>query len=165
MVGDLFVKWMKHFVSFAGCNFESKIILILDGHSSHKKLEALEFAKPNGVLLLCLPPHCTHRMQPLDVSFFGPLDAYYNREMNTWLKTHPGRTVGLHQVAGIFGRAYGSAAFVGKIMSGFEKTNLSMECTIFFQITYCYPAKSPKMLSKRVIENALREMLNNFLDQ
>lgn len=103
---------------------ESKVILILDGHSSHKNLEALKFAKANGVLLLCLPPHCTHWMQPLDVSFFGPLDAYYNREMSTWLKAHPGRTVGLHQVAGIFGRAYGSAAWVGNIMSGFEKTGI-----------------------------------------
>ncbi|CAH2088972.1 unnamed protein product [Euphydryas editha] len=52
MVGDLFVKWMKHFISSTSCNLESKVILILDGNSSHKKLEALELAKVNGVLLL-----------------------------------------------------------------------------------------------------------------
>lgn len=124
MVGDLFVKWMKHFVGSTGCNATNKVLLILDGHSSHKNLEALEFAKANGVILLCLPPHCTHRMQPLDVSFFGPLDSYYNREVSTWLKAHPGRTVGLYQVAGIFGKAYGSAATVGNITSGFEKTGI-----------------------------------------
>ena len=50
MVGDLFVKWMKHFVSSTGCNPTNKVILILDGHSSHKSLEALEFAKANGVI-------------------------------------------------------------------------------------------------------------------
>jgi hypothetical protein len=62
---------------------ENKVLLILDGHGSHKHLDALEFVKVNGVILLCLPPHCTHRMQPLDVSFFRPLDAYYNPEMTT----------------------------------------------------------------------------------
>lgn len=124
MVGHLFVKWVKHFVNSTGCNPTNKVILILDGHGSHKNLEALEFAKANGVILLCLPPHCTHRMQPLDVSFFGPLEAFYNREITTWLKAHPGRTVGLYQVASIFGRAYGSVASVGNITSGFEKTGI-----------------------------------------
>lgn len=124
MVGHLFVKWVKHFVNSTGCNPTNKVILILDGHGSHKNLEALEFAKANGVILLCLPPHCTHRMQPLDVSFFGPLEAFYNREITTWLKAHPGRNVGLYQVASIFGRAYGSVASVGNITSGFEKTGI-----------------------------------------
>ena len=38
---------------------------------------------------------------------------------STWLKSHPGRTVGLHQVA-----AYGSAATVGNIASGFAKNEI-----------------------------------------
>lgn len=42
--------------------------------------------------------------------------------MTTWLIAHPGRTVGLHKVASIFGRAYGSAASFGNITSGFERT-------------------------------------------
>lgn len=73
MIGDFFVKWMRHFVAFVNASVTNKVLLILDGHSSHKNLEALEFAKANGVILLCLPPHSTHRMQPTDVSFFGPL--------------------------------------------------------------------------------------------
>lgn len=31
-----------------------------------------------------------------------PLDTYQNREMSTELKAHPGRSVGLHHVVGIF---------------------------------------------------------------
>lgn len=41
-------------------------------------------------------------------------------EMSRRLKTHPGRTVGFHQSGGIFG----SAASVGNITSGFEKTGI-----------------------------------------
>lgn len=124
MVGELFFKWMQHFVSSVGCNPANKVLLILDGHASHKNLDALEYAKTHGVIPLCLPPHCTHRMQPLDVSFFAPLDAYYNREATLWLKNHPGRTIGLYQVSEIFGRAYGSAASVGNVTSGFEKSGI-----------------------------------------
>ncbi|XP_060801031.1 uncharacterized protein LOC132901895 [Amyelois transitella] len=124
MVGDLFFKWMRHFIGFVNASVTNKALLILDGHSSHKNIEALELAKSNGVIMLCLPPHCTHRMQPTDVSFFGPLQAYYDREMATWMKNHPGRTVGLYQVAQIFGRAYENAASVKNITSGFGKTGI-----------------------------------------
>lgn len=124
MIGNLFLRWMRHFVAFVNASVTNKVLLILDGHSSHKNLEALEFAKANGVIMLCLPPHCTHRMQPTDVSFFGPLKAYYDREMATWMKNHPGRTVGLYQVASIFGKAYETAATVRNITSGFEKTGI-----------------------------------------
>ena len=124
MVGELFLRWMKHFVNFVASTPTNKVLLILDGHASHKYLEALEFTKANGVVLLCLPPHCTHRMQPLDVSFFGPLEAYYNREITTWLKNHPGRTVGLYQIADLFRRAYENAASVKNITSGFKQTGI-----------------------------------------
>ncbi|XP_018572750.1 uncharacterized protein LOC108912073 [Anoplophora glabripennis] len=124
MVGDLFLKWLRHFVAFVNASVTNKVLLILDGHSSHKNIEALEFAKANGVIMLCLPPHCTRRMQPTDVAFFGPLQAYYDREMATWMKSHPSRTVGLYQVAQIFGKAYETAASVKNITSGFEKTGI-----------------------------------------
>lgn len=84
----------------------------------------MEFAKAHGMMLLCLPPHCTHRMQLLDVSFFAPLDALYNRDATLSLKNHSGRTIGLYQVAEIFGRAYGNAASVQNLTGGFEKTGI-----------------------------------------
>ncbi|VVD01171.1 unnamed protein product [Leptidea sinapis] len=40
--------------------------LVLDGHVTYtKNLEAIELARANGVIMLCLPPHCTHRLQPM----------------------------------------------------------------------------------------------------
>ena len=29
--------------------------------------------------MICLPPHTTHRMQPLDRTIYGPLKLHYNR--------------------------------------------------------------------------------------
>ena len=44
-----------------------------DGHHSHISLELLKVARSNDIHLVCLPPHVTHLIQPLDVSVFGPV--------------------------------------------------------------------------------------------
>ena len=54
-------------------------------------MEVIDLARANGVVLLCLPPHCSHKMQPLDVSFMKPLSIYYDQELEKWLRNHPGR--------------------------------------------------------------------------
>ena len=47
---------------------------ILDGHKTHtNNLPCIEMARKNHVIVLCIPPHCSHRMQPLDESFMNPL--------------------------------------------------------------------------------------------
>lgn len=51
------------------------ILLIYDGHGSHTTLEWITHARANNVILFCLIPHTTHRLQPLDVGCFGPLQA------------------------------------------------------------------------------------------
>jgi len=61
----------------ASCN--NKMTLIVDGHSSHtKSLEVLEYARANGIIMLSLLPHTTHKMQPMDVAFYKPFQAYYD---------------------------------------------------------------------------------------
>ena len=57
---DLFLQWFEEFVKQSGASKSSEVLLILDGHSTHTKNVALiDFARENGVTLLCLPPHCT----------------------------------------------------------------------------------------------------------
>ena len=62
MAGEIFVQWLKP-------TSQNKAILLSDGHASHKNVEAVSYAKENGIILICFPAHCTHRLQPLDVSF------------------------------------------------------------------------------------------------
>lgn len=60
----------------------NKIMLLLDGYSSHKNLKV---AKGYGIRL---PAHCTHR-----VNFLRSLQIYYNQEIQAWLRQNPGRIV------------------------------------------------------------------------
>ena len=40
--------------------------LLLDGHSTHNQPEVVRLAREKKVIILCLPPHATHKAQPLD---------------------------------------------------------------------------------------------------
>lgn len=125
MSHDGFLEWLEHFIKFAHPTKEDPVILILDGHVSHtKNLKAILRAREAGVVMISLPPHCTHRLQPLDVSFFGPFKVYYNEAIRSWMRCHVGRPVTTWQVAELLNTAYRKAASVQNAVKGFEKTGL-----------------------------------------
>lgn len=106
VTSDLFVKWLKHFAQHARPSRERTAILLVDGHASHKSLNAVEFARENGIVMISFPPHSTHRMQPLDRTVYGPLKAAYNRECDKWMTNHVGQRISVFDQAELFGNAY-----------------------------------------------------------
>lgn len=48
-------------------------LLILDGHNSHCTYPFTKFAADHHIIIICLPSHTTHALQPCDVGIFGPL--------------------------------------------------------------------------------------------
>ena len=73
--------------------------LMYFGHAMHtKNIELIDLARENNVHIICLPPHCTHRLQPLDVAFMKPLSSYYDEAVRNWLRCYPGRVVTIHQI-------------------------------------------------------------------
>lgn len=92
MQSHIFVTWFKHFLKHANPSETRPVLLILDGHKTHiNNLPFIEIARANFVTVICLPPHCSHRMQPLDVSFTKPLITYYTQAVECWLRSHPDR--------------------------------------------------------------------------
>ncbi|KAJ8932540.1 hypothetical protein NQ314_014590 [Rhamnusium bicolor] len=75
VASDIFFQWFQEF--FVPRKGLGKVLLIMDGHSSHcSNVELLDYAVANDVILFCLPSHSTHWLQPLDRSFFKPLKTY-----------------------------------------------------------------------------------------
>ena len=121
----IFIKWFEHFLKQTKPTAEAPVLFILDGHSTHiKNLELLNTAREDHVVILCLPPHCTHRMQPADVTFMNPLSSYFDAEVTTWLRNHPGRVVAQFQFGEILGKAYIRAAQVTTAINGFHCTGI-----------------------------------------
>ena len=75
---ELFLLWMKK-VFLRHCGSQRPIILFVDGHVSHITLNVIDLARENDVILFCLPPHTTHALQPLDVSFFRSLKSNFSK--------------------------------------------------------------------------------------
>ena len=55
--------------------------MILDGHGSHVSLEALQVCEDNGIDVLAIPPHTSHKTQQLDLTVYGPLKTWYSEEV------------------------------------------------------------------------------------
>lgn len=123
MTSDCFFKWMKHFRDFVRCTKDDPVLLLLDSHASHLNIQVLEFAKTNGIIMISFPPHCTDRLQPLDVSFYFPLKSLYNDNIAKWVRTH-GRKHRLEQVAENFAQAYNKLGKGEMAINGFRCTGI-----------------------------------------
>jgi hypothetical protein len=125
MQSDIFLKWFEHFVRQTHPSAETPVLLILDGHKTHTtNLDVINMAREQHVSILCLPPHCSHRLQPLDVSFMKPLNTFYAQEVERWLLNHPGRVVTVNQLPELFGAAYLRSASALTAVNGFMKTGI-----------------------------------------
>ncbi|CAH2097657.1 unnamed protein product [Euphydryas editha] len=121
---ELFVKWLRHFATNIGAHKQNAALLILDNHCSHQSLSAFEFCRENGIYILSLPPHTFHKMQPLDVTFYGPLKSAYSRECDLFMKMHPFEKITHDHLAPIFNKAYTRVATMEKAVKGFEVTGI-----------------------------------------
>ncbi|XP_065654645.1 tigger transposable element-derived protein 4-like [Hydra vulgaris] len=85
MNSEIFIEWIKHFVKYSNCSQESPVLLLLDSHESHISVKDLELAIQHGITMISFPPHCSHKLQPLDRTVFGPLKRFYNSACDNWM--------------------------------------------------------------------------------
>jgi len=127
-----FKQFLVHFCEHTSSSLNNKTLVIMDNHDSHISVDSLTYAKKNGIVLLTIPPHTSHKLQPLDRTVFGPLKAYYNVASSEWMTIHPGRAIKIYDIAGLLGNAYPKAMSPTNIISGFRVTGIwPLNSTIF----------------------------------
>ena len=62
-------------------------LLILDGHGSHVTAEFDQFCSQNLIIVLCMPAHSSHILQPLDVSCFAVLKRFYGQAVESEMRS------------------------------------------------------------------------------
>ena len=83
---DLFVdECLDHLIAQTICSKSDLILLILDNYGSHVSIQALQKAKDNVIALVTIPPHLSHKLQPLDVSVYYPFKEYFAQAMDDWM--------------------------------------------------------------------------------
>lgn len=74
------LKWIKHFERHTRPeNLEEYRLLICDNYGSHTFFEFLEFANQHRIIVIGLPPHTSHLLQPLDVVLFQPYKHWHKQ--------------------------------------------------------------------------------------
>lgn len=125
MQSDIFTQWFNHFLKYAKPSEDDPVLLILDGHATHtKNLDFIEKARSSHTTVVCLPPHCSHKLQPLDVAFMGPFNTYYVQSIERFLRNNPGRVVTQYQVSRLLGEAFLKAAMPAIAINGFKKCGI-----------------------------------------
>jgi hypothetical protein len=95
---EIGVAWLKHFIEqIKGRRVGSHVLFIIDGHESHKSLTFQALCEGNKIITLCMPPHSSHILQPLDVGCFAPPKAgVQQRDQSLGNRPHwPNRQKGL----------------------------------------------------------------------
>lgn len=137
MNAEIFLRFLKHFQKFVHASKETPALLLLDNHESHRSLAALEFCRNNGIFMLSFPPHCTHRMQPLDVSVFGPFKTAINTQCENWMLMNPGRPMSILDLPPIICRSLEISANEQNVKSGFKKCGIwPLDANIFNDADY-----------------------------
>jgi len=121
---ELGVEWLKHFIKHTdGKVVGARQLLILDGHESHHSLEFQELCKENNIYTLCMPPHSSHLLQPLDVGCFSPLKRAYSREIEALIRHHINHITKLEFLPA-FKAAFTRSFTPGNICSAFRGAGL-----------------------------------------
>ncbi|CAG5035003.1 unnamed protein product [Parnassius apollo] len=118
---EAFKLWLQHFNRY---RTPGKVVLILDGHASHTSYSVVDLCDSFEIELVLLPPHTSHALQPLDVSFFKPLKTYYHQQATAWQHSHPNQGITKVAFGALFQWAWNQAATVGNATKGFEKTGI-----------------------------------------
>jgi hypothetical protein len=124
MTKENFMLFLRHFVRYSKCTPTLPTLLLLDNHESHISIEAVQFSKDNGVVMLSFPPHCSHKLQPLDLTVYGPLKRYYNSFSDAWCRNHPGQPMNTLDIPGLLRQAFPLAMTPSNIQAGFRAAGI-----------------------------------------
>ena len=124
MTTELFVDVFKHFLALMKPSIANPALLVLDNHKSHLSAAVIDLARDHAVTIVTFPPHCSHQLQPLDVSVYSPFKTYFNSACQEWMLSNAGQPLTIYNLASLSSTAYYRAFTPSNITSGFKKTGI-----------------------------------------
>jgi hypothetical protein len=121
---ELGLAWLERDFDPATCEKagDAYRLLILDGHKSHCTYHFCVYGADHKILIVCLPSHTTHAMQPCDVGVFGPLAQAWKHEVTEASQTLTAITK--ENILVFYDRARRAAMKADTIRSSFRKTGI-----------------------------------------
>ncbi|KAH5487729.1 hypothetical protein HBI31_142170 [Parastagonospora nodorum] len=98
-------------------------LLIIDGYESHDSLKFQQYCKDNKIITICMPPHSSHLLQPLNIGCFAPLKKAYRRQAEELMRNRITHITKLEFLP-CFKRAFNAAITPSNIQGGFRGAGL-----------------------------------------
>ena len=124
ITAELFNTWIAEFAKLTGATKERPVVVILDNHSSHISLSGWDLCRENGIHMVSLPPHTSHRLQPLDVTYMKPFKMAFNGACDSWMLAHPGERILQSDVSRLVNTAFTRASVMSTAINGFKSTGI-----------------------------------------
>jgi hypothetical protein len=84
---EIGLDWIKHFeLHTQPRTIGGYRLLVLDGHGSHHSTDFELYCQEHNIITLCMPPHSSHILQPLDVGCFSPLKKAYGKQIEGYMR-------------------------------------------------------------------------------
>ncbi|CAF1464872.1 unnamed protein product [Rotaria magnacalcarata] len=117
---SLFIEWFKSFIEHTK-NVSKPLLLIMDNHSCHISIEVIELAQQNQIILLLLPPSCTHALQPLDTVTFSCAKQSWKRIVARYFLRTGRKTIRKIDLPVLFKELYSLALTPKQVVVGFSR--------------------------------------------
>nr|XP_047145513.1 MFS-type transporter clz9-like [Hydra vulgaris] len=161
--------FVKHLIPFVDQN-QKPILLLYDGHGSHLMYGTIKAAMDNHIQIVCLPPNCSHTLQPLDVAVFGQLKNEWRKILKRFSRETQHKNIDKTAFTGLLKQLWERLSPANAI-AGFRSTGISplskekMERRItgidfLNQSPERYSPKSPRLQTPR---SAIREALRSII--
>jgi hypothetical protein len=98
-------------------------LLILDGHGSHVTPEFDQYCLDHQIIVLCMPPHSSHLLQPLDVGCFSVLKRSYGQRVEQLMSLGVNH-IDKQDFLPLYQQARAESLYEKTIHSGFAATGL-----------------------------------------
>lgn len=128
---QIFRKWVKEFVpkARAKVNQEEWIVLFYDGFRAHMASDVIDVLAKRKIAVMALPSHTSDRLQPLDLTIFGPMKHYSNLALDSLVQKFVSLPGGGLRIGGLYvweciQEGYEKAMTTSNIMSGFRRSGL-----------------------------------------
>ena len=120
---ELFYSWFsKMFVpAVRHLTKTGKVVLFFDGHYSHLSLPLIEKARSEEIILQCLPPNATHKLQPL---VFRPMRKAWKSVLQKYKLASAASCVDKSTFPKLPARLYERAFIRQHLLSAFKGTGL-----------------------------------------
>ena len=71
-----------------------------------------------------MPPHASHKLQPLNVSCYKPFKSAYGRAIDNWMRSNLGKTITIYDIPEFVSHAQMHGLTAQNIVSGFQRTGI-----------------------------------------